>query len=155
MRPAPAILVAALLAFAVAGCAGSGTTAGTSAASPSGGPGAGGVVGGGTAVVVTLDPGDGSSPSTWTLSCDPPSGDHPAPDEACAWLASAKDLDPDPLTPVGDDVACTEIYGGAQAATVTGTLAGEPLQVTFSRADGCEIARWDAALPLLVAPGGA
>jgi ABC-type transport system substrate-binding protein len=154
MRTTRALLVAALLALAAAGCSSAGTTAATSTASPSAAPGPGGVVGGGTSVVVTVVPGDGSAGSTWTLSCDPPSGDHPAPDQACEWLASARDLDPDPLDPVGGDVACTEIYGGAQTATVTGTLAGEPLDSAFSRTNGCEIARWDAALPLLVEPGG-
>jgi hypothetical protein len=42
-------------------------------------------------------------------------------------------------------VACTQIYGGDQLATITG--AG--VQASFSRANGCEIARWDALRPVL------
>ena len=57
---------------------------------------------------------------------------------------TAKDLAPtDPLS------ACTEIFGGPATATVEGTLRGEPVDAEFSRANGCEIARWDRAQALL------
>jgi hypothetical protein len=108
----------------------------------------------GTRLVVAVDPGDGSSSSTWTLRCDPAGGDHPDPTDACAWLASVAGLEPDPFDPVAPDLACTEIYGGPQTAAVTGTLEGQQVDAAFSRQDGCEIARWDTALPLLVEPGG-
>jgi hypothetical protein len=36
--------------------------------------------------------------------------------------------------------ACTEQYGGPETARVTGTLAGEPVDVTVTRTDGCGIA---------------
>lgn len=70
--------------------------------------------------------------------------DEPA---VCAWLAGddAKVLTEEPA----DDVACTQIYGGPETATVTGELDGEEVDATFSRSDGCEIARWDVAAPLL------
>ena len=75
------------------------------------------------------------------LQCFPHGGTHPDPDGACAALAENKDA----LEPVSDDVACTEIYGGDQVATITGSV-----EASFSRANGCEIARWDALEPALV-----
>ncbi len=46
------------------------------------------------------------------------------------------------------DVACTQISGGPETATIKGTLRGEPIDASFSRSDGCEIARWDKLKPL-------
>jgi hypothetical protein len=40
-------------------------------------------------------------------------------------------------------VACTEIYGGPQVAEVRGTFKGRRIQARFTRANGCEIDRWD------------
>jgi subtilisin inhibitor-like len=76
-----------------------------------------------------------------TLSCDPDGGTHADPNGACDTLLENEDA----LQPVAGDVACTQIYGGDQLATVTG--AG--VQASFSRANGCEIARWDALRPVL------
>jgi hypothetical protein len=56
------------------------------------------------------------------------------------------------LGPVGADAVCTELYGGPQRARVTGTVAGRRVAASFSRADGCEIARWDRLAAVLV-PG--
>ena len=39
--------------------------------------------------------------------------------------------------------ACTEIYGGPEKAHMTGTLDGEPVDVTIRRSDGCGIADYD------------
>jgi hypothetical protein len=89
---------------------------------------------------------DGSS-STATLTCDPNGGTHPDPARACAALAAH----PEALHPVPMDMACTQIYGGDQAARVTG--AG--LRATFNRSNGCEIARWDALAPVLELPASA
>jgi Subtilisin inhibitor-like len=69
-----------------------------------------------------------------TLTCDPDGGSHPDPAGACAALAENEDA----LQPVAGDVACTEIYGGDQVATITGSV-----EASFSRANGCEIDRWD------------
>jgi hypothetical protein len=52
-------------------------------------------------------------------------------------------LDPEAFEPVPPDVACTEIYGGPSTARVTGELDGKPIDASFSRSNGCEIARWD------------
>jgi Subtilisin inhibitor-like len=82
---------------------------------------------------------------TATLTCDPDGGSHPEPPKACDALLGNEDA----LKPVPPDVACTQVYGGGQMAT----LAGAGVHATFSRANGCEIARWDALAPLLELPG--
>ena len=96
---------------------------------------------------------DGSRPDervTWSLSCDPPAGTHPDPAGACAAVASA---DRSVFEPVPDDRACTEIFGGPQRAEVTGTVDGREVDALFTRANGCEIERWDALAGLLPAAG--
>lgn len=75
-----------------------------------------------------------------TLTCDPDGGSHPDPAAACAALLENEEA----LEPVSGDVACTEIYGGNQVARITGSA-----QASFSRTNGCEIARWDALQPVL------
>lgn len=99
-------------------------------------------------IVVTASP--DSVEQTYTLVCDPAGGDHPDPAAACRALDRLKD----PFAPVPPDTMCTEIYGGPQTATVTGTFRGEPVDAEFSRTDGCQIARWDAHAALLVESGG-
>lgn len=88
---------------------------------------------------------------TWTLTCAPAGGSHPNPAAACAELAKATD----PFSPTPPDRACTMIYGGAQTATITGTYRGLSVNASYSRTNGCEIARWDAVATVLVIPGGA
>ncbi len=46
-------------------------------------------------------------------------------------------LRPDP------EEACTLIYGGPQRYTVEGTVSGEPVAIEVTRANGCNIARFD------------
>lgn len=106
----------------------------------------------GTDLVVTVSEDGRTSSERWTLQCDPDAGSHPQADTACSFLDTAP---PDVFDPVSDDLACTEIYGGDQTAQVVGRWAGDPVDATFSRINGCEIDRWDTALPLLVLPGGA
>ena len=105
--------------------------------------------GGPTALEVELWPaGEGQGASvTATLTCDPPGGDPPDPAAACAALAAEADA----LGPVPPDTACTELYGGPEQARITGTLDGEPVDASLSRANGCEIDRWERLLPLLPA----
>lgn len=62
-------------------------------------------------------------------------------------------LDPRAFAPVPGDVACTEIYGGPATGRVTGRVNGRPIDATFSRVNGCEIARWDRLEWLLGRPG--
>jgi nitrous oxide reductase accessory protein NosL len=73
-----------------------------------------------------------------------------APDDSPACRAAAA-LTADDFAPVPGDVACTQIYGGAETARVTGTLRGERVDARFSRTNGCEIARWDEVADLLAA----
>lgn len=103
-----------------------------------------------TRLTVTARPAPGAAAQTWTLRCDPAGGSHPDPAAACAELAKA----PDPFSPTPPDRACTMIYGGAQTATLTGTYRGRSVNASYSRTDGCEIARWDAIATVLVIRGG-
>ena len=45
--------------------------------------------------------------------------------------------------------ACTEIYGGPDTLSIKGTIDGEPVDATFTRANGCEIERFDRFAELL------
>ncbi len=78
---------------------------------------------------------------TATVACDAP---EESPD--CKTVA---DLDPAIFEPTPGTTACTQQYGGPEKATVTGTLRGEEVDASFSRENGCEIARWQDAQPLL------
>lgn len=93
-----------------------------------------------TALTITVVADEGADPKTYELECDPPGGDHPQPGDACKALdaAGAKVFEP-----VAKDQACTDIYGGPQTATVTGTYEGDEVDAEFSRADGCQIDRWE------------
>ena len=46
------------------------------------------------------------------------------------------------LSPEPDE-ACTEIYGGPERLVVEGTLDGDAVSKEVTRADGCQIARYD------------
>jgi len=89
---------------------------------------------------VSVTPAGEGPTKLWTLRCTPPGGTLPHAEDACTRLAR---LD-DPFAPVPKDVACTAIYGGPQTAEVHGTFRATKVDATFSRGDGCEIARWDA-----------
>jgi hypothetical protein len=45
--------------------------------------------------------------------------------------------------------ACTMQYGGPERAHVTGTLEGEPVDVTVTRENGCDIAEYQALFSAL------
>jgi hypothetical protein len=100
-----------------------------------------------TRLEVTFWPGgrDGGSEQTAVLTCDPPGGTHPLPDEACGALERNEDA----LAPVPGDAVCTQIFGGPQEAHVVGTMRGRSIDARFSRSNGCEIARWDRLVALL------
>jgi subtilisin inhibitor-like len=87
---------------------------------------------------------------TWTLTCDPAGGTHPNPAEACAALAANGEA---ALPPKRKDVACTQVYGGPERATISGTWQGRRVRSSFSRTDGCEIRRWDLLRGLLPPAG--
>jgi hypothetical protein len=93
-----------------------------------------------------------SPPATQLTVRVDPDGDGPKPARE-AEVRSAAGVRPADLEPVADDVACTQIFGGPQTARVTGTLDGREVDARFARNNGCEIARWEKAAPLLEAAG--
>jgi hypothetical protein len=97
-----------------------------------------------TELVVRLDrdgPQGPAAPKELRVTC----GDG----DASAACRAAERLKPRDFSPVPDNVACTEIFGGPQTARISGTLRGERVSATFSRANGCEINRWETVAPLL------
>lgn len=97
-------------------------------------------------LVIELAGDQGAEPERLTLSCGPTGGNHPDAAQACADLAQAQE----PFAPLPADRMCTEIYGGPQTATVSGSHRGEQVRLELSRVDGCRIAQWDrlgAVLP--------
>jgi hypothetical protein len=145
MRPAvPLAVIAASLLF-VAGC-GIIASGGDVTAEPPTGTATPRT----TELTIVVKAGPDKAEQTYTLMCDPPGGDHPDPEAACRLLNELKD----PFAPVPVDAMCTQVYGGPQTATVTGTLRGEPVDAEFSRTDGCQISRWDEHVTLLVESGG-
>ena len=98
-----------------------------------------------------------SEPVTYTISC---LGDTatitPAVDglnEQAACTALTRDaarsllIDGPP-----DDRVCTEIYGGPDEATITGTLDEQPIDVVITRNNGCGIDDWDSVLADILPP---
>jgi hypothetical protein len=135
MKPA---LVLIALAVAAAGC---GQDDERSAAPP---PSVGASL---AQLTITIDK-DGTGAhkaKTADVRCDA-SGDSPACRAVARLTAKA-------FRPVPPTMACTELYGGPQVATVKGTLRGERVDAKFSRVNGCEIARWNTASKLLEAVG--
>jgi hypothetical protein len=102
-----------------------------------------------TAVAITVWPqGQGKGPAvTAQLVCDPVSGSLPDPARACAVLADAKGRTA--LEPTPANAMCTELWGGPAEARIVGSLDGEPVDARLSRANGCEIARWEALSAVL------
>lgn len=66
-----------------------------------------------------------------------------------ALCTAVAQLDLEEFEPTPRMTACTQQYGGPETARVTGTLRGEPIDARFSREQGCEIARWEAVVPVL------
>jgi hypothetical protein len=57
------------------------------------------------------------------------------------------------LPAVPKDQMCTQVFGGPETATITGTWRGKPVMSRLSRINGCEISRWNALNGLLPKPG--
>jgi hypothetical protein len=91
-----------------------------------------------TDLTIVFDDGSGSA-KTWQLTCDPAGGTHPDPEAACRVLETNGAA---ALPPVPKDKACTQIYGGPETATITGTWQGNQVTSRFARNDGCQISRW-------------
>ncbi|MFF4256458.1 SSI family serine proteinase inhibitor [Streptomyces sp. NPDC001663] len=86
---------------------------------------------------------------TYELHCHPGSGDHPDVAGACDALDRGTRWGKDTFAPVPEGSICTMQYGGPATAHVTGTWAGRPVDASYDRSDGCEIARWGRLVPLL------
>ncbi|GAB6900121.1 SSI family serine proteinase inhibitor [Kineosporia succinea] len=145
-RPAPtrrALPAAALLTVALAGLSGCGSDSPEDTVTPQDAPSPS------TDLTVTVVDGE---KTTWTLTCDPVGGTHPDAAAACAALEKNGEQS---LPPVAADQMCTQIFGGEQTATITGTWKGEKVDASFSRTDGCQISRWEALAPLLPRTSGA
>jgi hypothetical protein len=56
-------------------------------------------------------------------------------------------------TPPDPNRACTEIFGGPERAVVIGRIGDRRVHRRFERTDGCEVADWQRAMPLLPRPG--
>jgi hypothetical protein len=144
MRPSLLLLPLLLL---LTGC---GTTPADTAAtggSATAGPDSLAAAGSGR-LTVEVDPGDGSPPQTWTLTCNGAGeGTHPRAEAACAHLQS---MDA-PFAPLPDDVMCTEIYGGPQTARISGRWQGQPVDLALSRSNGCLTSQWDGLVPVVPA----
>ena len=120
------IAVLALAALVAAGCMGRSSSSGSGSSQP-------------TSLDISVSLGGSEAPTrVWTLRC-PRGGTLPNAERACERL----DRLDDPFAPVPKDVACTEVYGGPQIATVQGTFRGSRVNARFSRTDGCQIARWN------------
>lgn len=79
----------------------------------------------------------------WDTAADGPGGT--AADAMCNRLA-----DPNVqellINGLADDLVCTEQYGSAHVARITGTLDGAEVALDVDRADGCGIDAWDRRL---------
>lgn len=95
--------------------------------------------------ITLLDPEGAQSERRWDLTCDPPGGSLPDPDEVCGRLTADASL----WEPVPPDAICTSEFGGPQRITVNGTLRGNRIDAVFGRSGGCEIARYDAIVEAL------
>ena len=102
-------------------------------------------------LIEVINDGIGTTKS-WTLNCQPNGGSHPNRNAACLQLLKLgiKALSP---TPAG--YACSQIYGGPEKATLSGTWSGKKFRSTFSRTDGCQIARWEKLSQVLLLKAGA
>ena len=121
-----------LVAAALAGC-------GSDEATQAGGP-----TGELASLVVTVDRDGargGGKPIVLKVECAKPTDS-----AACGAAAGVSPAD---LQKTGSDVACTQIYGGPEEASIKGTIRGEPVNATFTRTDGCEIERWESVRALL------
>jgi hypothetical protein len=93
--------------------------------------------------------GNDGTDGTYELRCHPGGGDHPEVAGACDALDRGTRWGKDTFAPVPEGSVCTMQYGGPATARVTGTWAGRPVDASYDRSDGCEIARWGRLVPLL------
>ena len=100
---------------------------------------------------ITYIPDQGVTPRVAVLACPGVNTEEAAACEQLGSLSAAFD-------PVPADQVCTGIYGGPEQITLAGTWAGEPVDTTLTRTNGCESDRYESLapvlLPLVGGPGG-
>lgn len=99
--------------------------------------------------ITVSDSGKAATNGTHELYCHPARGTHTDARGACAKLDSLSRWGKDLFAGVPKGSKCTMQYGGPATARITGTWAGRPVNAQFSRADGCEISRWNRFVPVL------
>lgn len=99
--------------------------------------------------LTVTDPAVQKTAGVYELTCGPAGGTHPRAQEACDRLAELAEGGRDPFAPVPEGQMCTQIYGGAATARITGTWHGRSVDASFNRSNGCEIARWQGLEPVL------
>jgi hypothetical protein len=104
---------------------------------------------GGDHLTVTVRHAGDASDGTYELYCHPDAGSHPDAGGACRAVDRNTRWGRDTFAPVPEGSVCTMLYGGPATAHVTGTWAGRPIDATYDRSNGCEIARWNRMVPLL------
>jgi hypothetical protein len=102
-----------------------------------------------TTLAIVATPAHGAA-RQWSLACTPARGSLPHAAAACSRLARLRT--PFAPTPLGE--ACSQVFGGPEVARVSGTFRGRPVQATFTRRNGCEIARWNRLRFLFPIPLG-
>lgn len=106
-----------------------------------------GIMGSGDLLTVAYDDGAGGT-VTRTLACGSEGMADVEEQDACRQLDGLGG----PLAPVPTGQMCSMIYGGPQTAHVTGVWHGAPVDETYRRTDGCEVARWNRMVPALPSP---
>lgn len=127
-----AVALAALITLLLAGCGGSDDRESSTDAAVD--------------LTLTLWPnGEAGDSITWTLQCEPPGGDHPDPEAACAALTAVAD----PFGPVAPPDRCEEIPGSDEdVAVIDGDYRGRQVHSRFTRANACVSGRWDRIAPV-------
>lgn len=92
-------------------------------------------------ITLDVDGKGGKPPSTAQVLCEEGMETSPCP--------QLLELTAGDLAPVPGDTACTEIFGGPEVVTVTGSLHGEAVDAELTRTNGCEIERFDRFVPVL------
>ncbi|MEV2278928.1 SSI family serine proteinase inhibitor [Nocardiopsis sp. NPDC049922] len=88
----------------------------------------------------SLSPEAGYEEGTWTLTCSPVGGDHPAPEAACAEI---EEVGTEPFLLDTTDMMCTMQMGGPEVVHVTGHIDGTRIDTEFNKVGGCEIDRFE------------
>jgi hypothetical protein len=104
-------------------------------------------------LTVTLDEGDGDPVRVARLVCGPTRSAATGylrdvgPRRACRAARRRAEM----LTHAPDERhrACDQTFGGPETARVSGRIGTRPVRRRLARTDGCDIAEWDALVPLV------